>query len=89
MTGARLWYKVIELTEQAGWKYGNNYAGHIVGKFSHIQKYGDLPEYRISPLNNVAMNTLAKDGKRHHWILEIHLVNPQKQYGGFLKIFLH
>jgi len=88
MKGADLWCKVIELTEQAGWKFGNNHAGHIVGEFSHKQRYGDLPEYRISPLNNIAMNTLAKDGKKHHWILEIHLVHPQEQYGGFFEDLL-
>lgn len=88
MTGAELWLKVTELTEEAGWKFGNYHAGHIIGEFSHKQMYGDLPEHRISPLNNVPMNTLAVDGKRHHWILEIHLVHSQNLYGGFFEDLL-
>ena len=88
ITGVALWLKVIELTEQAGWKFGNYHAGHIIGEFAHKQKYGDLPEHRISPLNKIPMNTLAPDGKRHHWILEIHLVHPQDLYGGFFEDLL-
>ena len=88
MTGAHLWSKVAELTENAGWKFGNSHAGHIIGEFSHKQKYGDLAHHRISPLNELPMDALDIDGKKHHWILEIHLVHPQKQYGGFFEDLL-
>ena len=88
MTGAQLWSKVTELTHSAGWKFGNYHAGHIIGEFSHKQKYGDLPQHRISALNELPMDTPDIDGRKHHWILEIHLIHPQEQYGGFFEDLL-
>jgi Xaa-Pro aminopeptidase len=85
MTGAQLWEKVLELTEQAGWQFGNNHAGHIVGEFSHIQRYGDSPDHRINALNHLPMNTPGDDGLRRHWILEIHLVDKEGGFGGFFE----
>ncbi len=88
MTGAQLWSKVQELTEQAGWQFGNTSAGHIIGEFSHSQRYGDLPQYKINAVNHVSMTAPDIDGKSHHWILEIHLVDQAKEYGGFFEDLL-
>jgi Xaa-Pro aminopeptidase len=88
MPGAQLWSKVIELSQQAGWAFGNNHAGHIVGEFSHTQRYGDLAEHRINALNNLPMNTPGSDGQTRHWILEIHLVDRNRNYGGFFEDLL-
>ncbi|PWU00064.1 MAG: aminopeptidase [Candidatus Melainabacteria bacterium] len=85
MTGAQLWAKVLELTEHAGWGFGNNHAGHIVGEFSHIQRYGDSPEHRINALNHLPMHTPGADGLKRHWILEIHLVDKEGGFGGFFE----
>lgn len=88
MTGAELWSKVTELAEKAGWDFGNNHAGHIVGEFSHIQRYGDSPEHRINALNHVPMDAIQQGGERRHWILEIHLVDKNKNFGGFYEDLL-
>jgi Xaa-Pro aminopeptidase len=88
MSGAELWSKVEALTEQAGWQFGNIHAGHIIGEFSHKQKYGDLPHHRISPLNDVSMTAPDTDGRPHHWILEIHLIDKAGRFGGFFEDLL-
>jgi Xaa-Pro dipeptidase len=88
MSGAELWAKVLELTEDAGWKFGNNHAGHLVGEFSHTQRYGDKPENRINELNQMPMNTPGADGEKRHWILEIHLVDQNDSYGAFFEDLL-
>jgi Xaa-Pro dipeptidase len=88
MSGAQLWAKVEELTEKAGWLCGNSSAGHIIGEFSHSQRYGSLPHHKINALNNVSMTAPDIDGRVHHWILEIHLVDQEKQYGGFFEDLL-
>ena len=88
-TGAEFFDYIVDTCAAAGWNYGNRYAGHIVGEFSHIQIYGDLPDYRIWPQNDVPMNTPLPDGKARYWILEIHLVDKQGQYGGFFEDLLN
>jgi Xaa-Pro dipeptidase len=88
MTGAQLWLKVLELTEEAGWSFGNNHAGHIVGEFSHSQRYGDSLELRISAENHLPMHTPLPDGQKRHWILEIHLVDKDGKFGGFFEDLL-
>jgi Xaa-Pro aminopeptidase len=88
MTGAELWVQVLKLTEEAGWAYGSQIAGHIIGEFSHKQRYGDLPEHRINQFNLMPMNSPAQDGSKRHWILELHLVDPGQQYGAFFEDLL-
>jgi Xaa-Pro aminopeptidase len=85
MTGAQLWSRVLELTNDAGWGFGNTHAGHILSEFSHKQKYGDSPDVRINELNHLPMNAPLPDGQKRHWILEIHLVEKMGQFGGFFE----
>ena len=87
-TGAEFYEYIVKQCQLAGWKYGNLSAGHIVGEFSHIQIYGNFPEHRIWAQNTMPMNTPANDGKIRYWILEIHLVEKDSQYGGFFEDIL-
>jgi len=87
-TGAQYYDFIVEQCHKAGWNYGNRAAGHIVGEFSHIQIFGDLPEHRIWPENTVPMNMPGKDGRIRYWILEIHLVDKAAKYGGFFEDIL-
>jgi len=88
MTGEELWLEVLRLTKDAGWGYGSQIAGHIIGEFSHKQKYGDLPHWRINQFNQLPMDGLHADGKKKHWILELHLVDPDQKYGAFFEDLL-
>jgi Xaa-Pro dipeptidase len=88
MTGAELWARVIELTQESGWSYGSHIAGHIMGEFSHKQNYGDLPEHRINELNHVPMDSPGQDETKRNWILELHMVHPDQEYGAFFEDLL-
>jgi len=88
MTGAELWSHVQDQTKNAGWLYGSHIAGHVIGEFSHVQKYGDAPEARINQFNKLPMNLPDSDGNKRHWILEIHLVDQNKTFGGFYEDLL-
>jgi hypothetical protein len=88
MTGAALWWQVQKLTNETKWKYGSAIAGHIISEFSHKQKYGDSPTHRINELNQSPMNAPHPDGKPRHWILELHIVEPQLKYGAFFEDLL-
>lgn len=87
--GAEYYDYIVRQCNAAGWNYGNTSAGHIVGEFSHIAKYGNLPEYAIKPENLQAMNMPMPDGQLKYWILEIHLVDKQNRYGGFYEDLLN
>jgi Xaa-Pro dipeptidase len=88
-TGAEFYEYVIGQCRSSGWKYGNSYVGHIVGEFPHKKIYGESPEYSICPQNRLPLNTPMPDGQSKYWILEIHLVESQDQYGGFFEDLLN
>ncbi len=87
-TGAALYDFVVRQCEEADWNFGNEIAGHIVSEFAHIQIYGNVPENRIWKQNTVPMSAPGSDGKTRYWILEIHLVDKEGQYGGFFEDIL-
>jgi Xaa-Pro dipeptidase len=88
MTGAELYEFIIEECNAAGWIYGNNTVGHVVGEFSHNHMFGDGPENNIWPANTLSMTAPGKNGRQRYWILEIHLVDQDKKYGGFFEDIL-
>lgn len=71
----------------AGWQFGGIIAGHTIeGKFPHppIPPAGRL----IAAGNHTRMRDRAPDGTERHWILEIHLVDKARKYGGFYERLL-
>ncbi len=83
ITGAELYEEVVGLAEQAGWRYGGPIAGHLVGEFPHTRIPGNRVEYYVTPGSSQPMRRLDLDGRRCHWILEIHLVDRDRAFGGF------
>jgi len=83
MTGERLYAHVAELAREAGWQFGNVHSGHLVGEFPHEKIVGDQREYYIAPGSDKPMRRLDRLGRQCHWILEIHLVDTERQIGGF------
>jgi Xaa-Pro aminopeptidase len=88
ITGAQLYAQVTELAEQAGWEFGGEIAGHLVGQFPHEKIAGDDIESYIAPGSDHPMRRLDRTGRRCHWILEIHLVDRGLQIGGFYEELL-
>lgn len=88
ITGADLYQAACDLAQDAGWTFGGTIAGHLVGAFPHEKIDGDKITHYITPGNNHPLNELDANGQQRHWILEIHLVNPQKQIGAFYEQLL-
>ncbi len=83
ITGATLYAFACESAERAGWRFGGEIAGHIVGEFPHALLPGSKQHNRIAPENPMRMREPDALGRTRHWILEIHLISPDCSFGGF------
>ena len=88
ITGAELYAFAERASEQAGWRFGGAIAGHLVSEFAHAYIPGDKNLNRIQPGNDKRMRDPDEAGQERHWILEIHLVEPNGAYGGFYERLL-
>ena len=88
VTGAQLYAHMVELGEQAGWEFGGEIAGHLVGQFPHEKIAGDTIESYIAPDSDQPMRRTDRSDRTCHWILEVHLVDRERQIGGFYEELL-
>jgi len=88
ITGAELYAFAQKAADDAGWLFGGVIAGHIIGEFPHAQIPGDKALNRIAPSNPTCMSESDGNGHEKHWILEIHLVDKARTYGGFYERLL-
>ncbi|WP_066902572.1 M24 family metallopeptidase [Millisia brevis] len=88
ITGAQLYARVVELAQEAGWEFGGQIAGHLVGEFPHEKIAGDEIGSYIAPGSDRPMRRLDHSGRQCHWILEIHLVDRERGIGGFVEELL-
>ncbi|WP_308121240.1 M24 family metallopeptidase [Paractinoplanes bogorensis] len=83
ITGEQLCAEVRRLIAEAGWEHGAPYAGHLVGEFPHERINGDDIEFYIAPGSDQPMRRPDRAGRRCHWILEIHVIDRARGFGGF------
>ncbi|OHV28852.1 MULTISPECIES: M24 family metallopeptidase [Pseudofrankia] len=88
ITGEQLFAAVEKLAADAGWEYGSPLAGHLVGEFPHDRIPGNRVEYYITPGSQHPMRRTDSAGRPCHWILEIHLVDRERGFGGFYETLL-
>ncbi|HEX5740782.1 MAG TPA: M24 family metallopeptidase [Pilimelia sp.] len=88
ITGEQLFAAVRELTAARGWEFGGPHAGHLVGEFPHERIAGDQVENYITTGSRRPMRRDDRSGRRCHWILEIHLVDRERSFGGFYEQLL-
>jgi Xaa-Pro aminopeptidase len=88
ITGAELYAFARKAAEDAGWIFAGTIAGHIVGEFAHAWIPGDKDLKRIWPQNPTRMRDRDANGRETHWILEIHLVDRARTFGGFYERLL-
>jgi Xaa-Pro aminopeptidase len=88
ITGAKLYAEVARLAGEAGWSLGGWHAGHLVGEFPHEKIDGADIESYITPENTTLMRRHDQAGRQCHWILEIHLTDPGRGFGGFYEQLL-
>jgi Xaa-Pro dipeptidase len=83
ITGEELFNYVVAVSADFGWDFGGSIAGHLVGEFPHEKIRGDAIESYIAPGSTHPMRRKDRSGKVCHWILEVHLVDRVRCYGGF------
>ena len=88
LTGAEYYAYVVSVSEKYGWKFGGQMAGHIIGHFPHERLEKEIKDNYIHPENHTDMFGPDKSGKPREWILEIHLVDREREIGGFFEQLL-
>jgi len=88
ITGSQLYAHVVGLAEAAGWEFGGEIAGHVVGQFPHERIDGEKIASYIAPGSDDPMRRTDRNGQTAHWILEIHLVDRERGFGGFVEELL-
>jgi Xaa-Pro aminopeptidase len=88
ITGAQLFSYVSGLIADAGWGHATEHAGHLVGEFPHERINGDEIESYIAPQNGNPMRRVDAAGHDCHWILEVHLIDRERGFGGFYEQLL-
>ncbi|MGW5521145.1 M24 family metallopeptidase [Gordonia sp. NPDC003950] len=88
ITGAQLFDHVVALSEDAGFIFGGQIAGHLVGEFPHETIDAAEIESYIAPGSDGPMRRTDKRGNMCHWILEVHLVTTDRRFGGFYEELL-
>lgn len=88
ITGSQLFSHIVGLAERAGWEYGGPHCGHLVGEYPHERIAGDQVGNYIAPGSDEPMRRADRTGRRCHWILEIHLIDRQREIGGFYEELL-
>jgi hypothetical protein len=86
-TGAQLYAHMTHLAHEHGYDFGGDIAGHLVGEFPH-ERIADGFECYIAPQNPTAMRSIDRLGRVNHWILEVHLVDRDRRFGGFVERLL-
>lgn len=87
-TGEQLYNAVSEFARLAGWEYGPEMAGHLIGEFPHERIEDDRIASYITRGNTRPMRGVGPNGRALHWILEIHLVDREAGFGGFFEQLL-
>jgi Xaa-Pro dipeptidase len=79
---------VHSLAGQFGWQFGGPIAGHLIDQFPHERIPDDKVTLYVHPDSNTPMRSLDEQGRRRHWILEIHFVDRELQIGAFYEELL-
>lgn len=88
LTAGALYDFVSALAEQAGWVFGAPTAGHLIGRFPHETSPGDRQRLSIRHGNDLPLSARDAKGQPRHWILEVHLVEQTRSFGGFYEELL-
>lgn len=76
------------LAEKYGWEFGGPIAGHLIGQFPHERIADDKVTLYVHPKSHLPMRSLDEEGRKRHWILEIHFVDRAREIGGFYEELL-
>ena len=83
ITGEELFHYVTATSREHGWEFGGVIAGHLVGEFPHEKIDGAEIDSYVAPGSHLPMRRKDRSGRVCHWILEVHLVDADRSFGGF------
>lgn len=89
LTGAEFFAYACDLAKRYGYEFGNAIAGHIIGRFPHEQP--DDPNdlcLDVHPNNHKDILTTDQQGRKRHWMLELHFVDRKNNIGAFYEQLL-
>jgi Xaa-Pro aminopeptidase len=88
VTAAQLYAEMCDLAQARGWEFGGWHSGHLVGEFPHEHIDYERVHSYITEANDLVMRTVDVSGRTAHWILEGHLVDRGRGFGGFCEQLL-
>lgn len=88
ITGAGLYALACAAAESRGYIFGGKIAGHTVGEFPHLTWPGAREHTRIYPENPNRLSDPDHLGRKRFWIIETHLIAPDRSFGGFYERLL-
>lgn len=88
ITGAELYAFAQDAAEARGYIFGGEIAGHTLGEHPRIARKDEPNHTRIWPLNPTRLTDPDPAGHARFWIIEIHLVAPDRTFGGFYERLL-
>lgn len=83
LSGTELFTFIRGIIEDAGWSHAQFHTGHLVGEYPHERISGNDISCYITLGNDEPMRRPDPTGRPSHWILEIHLIDPTRKFGGF------
>ncbi len=84
-TGGQLFSFLDEQARQGGWSLGGPHAGHLIGQFPEEPDRWDLPENYVAIDNLKELRAPDLRGEAREWVLEVHLVDSARRFGGFFE----
>jgi Xaa-Pro aminopeptidase len=88
ITGEELYVEVVRLARESGWEFGHYHCGHLVGEFPHVTLDAARTHNLLMRGSTKPMRRLDPQGRQPHWVLEVHLVDRDRQVGGFYEELL-
>ncbi len=88
ITGADLYAVARAAAAEAGWRLGGGHIGHLLGEFPHIHVPWMRQTHRICAENPETLRQPDAQGRRRHWILRLHLLEPGGRFGASCKAAL-
>ncbi len=88
ITGADLYAFACDAAAARGYIFGGKIAGHTIGEFPHATWPGERDHQRISPANPTRLSDPDAFGRQRYWIVETHLIAPDRSFGGFYERLL-